>query len=138
MTTYCATIHIDAPARLVFEVLTRPELVKRWQYGKTVLTDWKSGSGIRFHASFEGKILEQWGTIIEVSPNALIKYNLFTPSQGLADKPEHYSTTSYVLKSHGERTEVELIQEDPRINGFAPVSLVPILAALKTVAESLA
>ncbi len=43
-----STIIINASAQKVWETLTKPELVKLWQYGSDLLTDWKEGSEIKF------------------------------------------------------------------------------------------
>lgn len=135
MATHTTSVTIDAPASKVFEALTQPELVKQWQFGKTVQCDWQTGNAIKFIAETEGKVLEQWGTILEIRPNELLKYNLFTPAPGIEEKPENYNITSYVLTNDNNKTQIELIQEDNRPFGFAPATLKPILVALKKVVE---
>lgn len=99
-------------------------------------TDWKAGSKIKFTTNVEGKILEQWGTVLEVRPNELIKYNLFTPGPGLEDEVKNYAVTSYLLTSVNGQTKVEIIQEDKRTVGFIPLSLKPILVTLKKIVET--
>jgi len=135
MAVYTTSVTIDAPATKVFEALTQPELVKLWQFGKTVQSDWQPGHPIKFIAENEGQVLEQWGTILEMRTNELIKYNLFTPAPGMQDKLDHYNITSYILSSDNGQTKIELIQEDNRPFGFAPATLKPILVALKKVVE---
>lgn len=135
MATFTTAIIIDAPATKVFEALTQPELVKQWQFGKTVQSNWQTGGPIKFIAETEGIVLEQWGTILDIRPNELLKYNLFTPATGIEEKPEHYNITSYILTNDNGKTQIELIQEDNRPFGFAPATLKPILVALKKVVE---
>jgi uncharacterized protein YndB with AHSA1/START domain len=135
MPVHTTSVLIDAPAQKVFAALTQPELVKLWQFGKTVQSDWQAGNPIRFIAENEGKTLEQWGTILDIRTNELIKYELFTPIPGIEDKKEHYNITSYILTTENGQTKIELIQEDNRPFGFAPATLKPILVALKKVVE---
>jgi uncharacterized protein YndB with AHSA1/START domain len=138
MPTHTAEILIEASIQKVFEALTKPELIKLWQFGRVVTTDWKPGGNIKFTSEWEGSAgtLEQWGTILDIRPNEFIKYRLFTPRHDLEDKVENYCVTSYLLASEKGGTRVELVQEDNRPNGLAPTTLKPILAALKTIAET--
>jgi uncharacterized protein YndB with AHSA1/START domain len=136
MATYTAAITIQSPVQKVFDVLTKPELVRLWQYGRVLTTDWTIGGNIRFSAAWDGKVLEQWGTVLEVRTNELIKYNLFTPRPGLEDNIGNYCVTSYVLTNGTDTTNIEIIQEDNRPNAFVPTTLQGILVALKEVAEN--
>ncbi|SFE05348.1 Activator of Hsp90 ATPase homolog 1-like protein [Chitinophaga sp. CF118] len=137
MATYTSTITTTATPQKVFEVLTKPELVKLWQFGKVLSTDWKTGSEIRFSTEYEGKVLEQWGTILEMRTNELIKYNLFTPRPDLEDRKENYCVTSYILTNNNDQTNIEIIQEDNRPNSFTGGgNLMPILTSLKNIAEN--
>lgn len=135
MATHTAEINIHAPQNIVFDALTQPELIKQWQFGRILSTDWKEGSEIKFKTETPTKTLEQWGTVLEIKTNELIKYNLFTPAPGLNDLPENYCVTSYVLTADQDQTNVQIIQEDHRPEGFTPVSLSPVLAALKQTIE---
>ena len=135
MAVHTTSVTIDAPAQKVFAALTQPELVKLWQFGRTVQSDWQIGHSIKFIAENEGNVLEQWGTILDIRTNELIKYDLFTPAPGVEDRKEHYNVTSYILTNENGQTKIELIQEDNRPFGFAPATLKPILVALKKVVE---
>ncbi|HEY1164911.1 MAG TPA: SRPBCC family protein [Chitinophaga sp.] len=136
MATYTSAITTHASAKQVFDALTRPELVKQWQFGRELTTDWKTGGRISFRTGTGDDVLEQWGTVLEVQDNALIKYNLFTPRPDLADSKENYCVTAYVISDDHGKTRVELIQEDNRPNGFVAQTLERILESLKEVAEA--
>jgi len=136
MATHTATVTTKASAEKVFDALTQPEFVKQWQYGRVVTTDWKEGNEIRFRTEVEGYVTEQWGTILALCKNELIRYSLFTPRPDMEDKPENYNVTSYVLTTEDGQTKIELIQEDNRPSGFTPKTLNGILVALRKVAES--
>ncbi len=114
MHTTTSQILINAPATRVWEALTNPAMVKQWQYGSDVITDWKVGSPITFRTEWEGTVYEQWGTVLEATPQKLIKYSLFAPRPGLEDKPENYFTMTYLLGTQGSGTKLTITQEDPR------------------------
>ncbi|HEV8083875.1 MAG TPA: SRPBCC domain-containing protein [Chitinophagaceae bacterium] len=113
-----STIFIETPVQKVWDALTKPGLVKQWQYGSDLITDWKIGNDIRFRTEWEGKIFEQWGKVLEVRPNDLLMYNLFAPRPGLEDKPENYFIMSYILTQEIGQTKLQIIQEDNRPNAI--------------------
>jgi uncharacterized protein YndB with AHSA1/START domain len=139
MATNISTIVLNAPVEKVWNVLTKPELVKQWQYGSDLITDWKVDNEIRFRNEWEGQFFEQWGTILEVVPNQKIKYSLFFPRPELEDKPENYFIMSYVLSEENQKTKLEIIQEDNRpgaVQEEPQGEENPILQGLKAIIES--
>ncbi len=133
-----SSVKIKASQQKVWETLTRPELVKLWQYGSDVITDWKPGSSIKFKSEWEGKIYEQWGEILEVKPYQLIRYSLFAPRPGIEDKPENYFVMSYILSAEDGETKLDIIQEDNRPNAVQEPPQGeenPVMMALKKIAE---
>lgn len=134
-----STIVLNAPAERVWYVLTQPELVKQWQYGSDLITNWNVGNEIRFRNEWEGQVFEQWGTILEIIPNQKIKYSLFFPRPDLEDKPENYFIMSYILSEENQKTQLEIIQEDNRpgaVQEEPQGEENPILQGLKTIIES--
>ena len=83
MATNISTIKINASTQKVWDTITKPELVKLWQYGSDLLTTWEIGSDIKFRTEWEGKVFEQWGKVLEIRPNELVKYSLYAPRPGL-------------------------------------------------------
>ncbi len=112
--TTTSKISINAPAARVWEALTNPELVKQWQYGSDVITDWQKGSSIVYRNEWEGTVFEQKGTILAIEPEKLVTYSLFAPRPDLEDKPENYFTMSYALEEANGQTTLIITQEDPR------------------------
>ena len=112
--TNISKITIHAPASRVWEAVTKPELVKQWQYGADVITDWQKGSPIVYRNEWEGTVYEQKGTILEVEPEKLVKYTLFAPHPGLEEKPENYFTMTYLLEETDGNTTLTITQDDPR------------------------
>lgn len=139
MATNISTIFLNASIEKVWEVLTKPELVKQWQYGSDLITDWKVGNEIRFRNEWEGQVFEQWGTLLEIIPNQKIRYSLFFPRPGLEDKPENYFIMSYILSEENKKIKLEIIQEDNRpgaVQEEPQGDENPILQSLKAIIEA--
>ena len=139
MPTNISTIKINASTQKVWDTITKPELVKLWQYGSDLLTTWEIGSDIKFRTEWEGKVFEQWGKVLEMRPNELVKYSLYAPRPGLEDKPENYFIMSYVLTQQDGQTQLKIIQEDNRPNAVQEEPQGeenPVLKSLKELAEA--
>ena len=140
MATNISTIHIKASPEKVWETLTKPELVKLWQYGSDLTTDGKVGDDIRFTTAWEDKIFEQWGKLLEIKPNELLRYSLFAPRPDLEDKAENYFEMNYVLTAENDGTKLVILQIDnrPGAKQEEPQDEEnPVLQLLKQTAESL-
>jgi uncharacterized protein YndB with AHSA1/START domain len=109
-------IMINAPLEKVWDTLTKSEFVKLWQYGSDLQTNWEVGSKIKFVTEWEGKIFEQWGTVLEFNPTTKLRYSLFAPRPNLKDSQENYFNMVYALTADGGQTKLEIIQEDNRLN----------------------
>ncbi|TPG36365.1 SRPBCC family protein [Flavobacterium pectinovorum] len=139
MATNISTIYLNAPIEKVWNALTQPELVKQWQYGSDLITDWKVDNEIRFRNEWEGQVFEQWGTVLEIIQNQKIKYSLFFPRPELEDKPENYFIMSYILFEENQKVKLEIIQEDNRPDAVQEEPQGdenPILQGLKALIES--
>ena len=139
MATNISTITINATRQKVWDTLTRPELVKLWQYGSDLQTNWTIGSRIEFVTEWEGKIFKQWGTVLEFKPTDSLAYNLFAPRPALEDKAENYFIMRYVLTDIDNMTKLEITQEDNRPNAVQEQPQGdenPVLQALKKLAEA--
>lgn len=139
MATNISTTILNASIEEVWNALTKPELVKQWQYGSELITDWKTGNEIRFRNEWEGQLFEQWGSILEIVPNQKIKYSLFFPRPELEDKPENYFIMSYILSEESNKVKLQIIQEDNRpgaVQEEPQGDENPILQSLKTLVEN--
>jgi uncharacterized protein YndB with AHSA1/START domain len=133
-----SVLTINTPLQKVWDALTKPELVKQWQYGSKLITDWKPGNSIRFVTEWDGKVFEQWGTVIEIIPMKSIQYSLFAPRPGLEDKPENCFLMNYKLTQQDSGMLLEIIQEDNRpgaVQAEVQGEENPVLKMLKEVAE---
>ncbi|NOU46268.1 MAG: SRPBCC domain-containing protein [Bacteroidales bacterium] len=139
MAANISTILINATPDAVWDVLTNPEKVKLWQFGSDLITSWEVGTTIKFETEWKGQIFKQWGKILEIKQNELIKYSLFAPLPDLEDKPENYFVMSYVLTAENGQTKLEIIQEDNRPDAVQEEPQGednPVLKMLKAIAES--
>lgn len=138
MATNISTITIHASVQKVWDALTKPKLVKRWQYGSDLITNWEIGSDIKFRAEWDGKVFEQWGKVLAFQPFDFIQYSLFAPRPDLEDRPDNYFVMNYRLNEREGKTILEIMQEDNRPNApqEAPQGEEnPILQMLKKIAE---
>lgn len=71
------------------------------------MTTWEVGSSIEFVTAWEGQVFKQWGNVLAVIPNELIRYSLFAPRPGLEDKPENYFIMHYVLTAEMARQNLK-------------------------------
>ena len=139
MATSSSKIEIKATPDKVWKALTQPDLVKQWQYGSDLITDWKVGNKISFKNEWNNEVFEQYGTIIAFNPIKNLKYSLFFPRPNVADIPENYFEMEYIVTEKGDKTIVEIIKRDNslEIENKDESQENPILTGLKTVVESL-
>ena len=109
-----ASANINAPASKVWEALTKPQLIKQYFFGTEASSDWKAGSPITFKGNWEGKSYEDKGTILNVQPNKLIKYNYWSSMSGIEDKPENYVNITYELSEdiNDNNTKLTITQDN--------------------------
>jgi uncharacterized protein YndB with AHSA1/START domain len=139
MVTNISSVFINASLDRVWNALTKPEKVKLWQYGSDLITTWEVGSKIEFVTEWEGQIFKQWGKVLEMKQNEVIKYSLFAPSLNIEDRPENYFIMKYVLTPKNGQTKLEIIKEDNRPNAVQEESQGeenPILQSLKNIVET--
>ncbi len=133
-----SSITIFASPEKVWQALTQPEMVKRWQFGSDLKTTWDIDSPIEFATEWNGKVFRQWGTVLEFEPEKQLSYELFAPRPDLEDKPENYFVMKYVLTESDGKTKLEITQEDNRPGAVQEAPQQdenPVLKALKDLVE---
>jgi uncharacterized protein YndB with AHSA1/START domain len=134
-----ASVTIDASPDRVWAALTNPALIRRYMFGSEVTSDWAAGSTISYAGEYEGKRYEDHGVILEITPGKLLRSTHFSPLSGRPDIPANYHTITYTLEGVGERTRLELVQDN---NGseteaeHSTANWTRMLEALKSVVES--
>jgi len=134
-----ASVIIDAPASKVWEALTTPEIIKQYFFGTDAVSDWKAGSPITFSGEWEGKHYEDKGTILEVVPNKLFRYNYWSSMSGIEDKPENYVIITYALLEENNNTTLTITQEnipDEKMKDHSEQNWKKVLADLKKLLET--
>jgi uncharacterized protein YndB with AHSA1/START domain len=133
-----AETEIAAPPAEVWKALTDPELIKKYMFGSEVETDWQPGSPITWKGEYEGKPYEDKGEILEVEQERRLKLTHFSPMSGEEDLPENYHTLVYELEPDGDKTRVQLSQDNNASEEAAEHSKAnweKVLAGLKEVVE---
>ncbi|HTM65621.1 MAG TPA: SRPBCC domain-containing protein [Flavipsychrobacter sp.] len=105
-------ILIDAPIEKVWDALVNPEVIKKYMFGTTVISDWTEGSKIFWQGEWKGKTYEDKGTILKIIPGRQLQYSHFSPLTGLEDSPENYHTVTIGLRESNNQTLVSLSQEN--------------------------
>ena len=101
-----SSVTIDAPAKRVWEALSKPEVIKKWFFGVDTITDWNEGSPIVHKGEWQGKPYEDKGTILKVEPQKLLVHTHWSPMGGVPDRPENYQEVSWKVSGHNGRTEL--------------------------------
>ena len=134
------TVTINAPKAVVWDALTKPEMVKRYMHGTSLSTDWKEGSPITWSGEWKGKSYEDKGTVLTVKPQHVLQYTHWSPMGGSEDKPENYHTLTYELSGEGGRTNLTLTQDNnptqEDADKMAEDNWGPVLNGLKETAEA--
>lgn len=107
-----ASVTVNATSDEVWDALVKPEAIKQYMFGTTVVTDWREGSPIAWKGEWEGKPYEDKGVILQFKPRRSLQYSHFSPLSGLPDTPENYHTVTIELSGEGDRTRVSLAQDN--------------------------
>jgi uncharacterized protein YndB with AHSA1/START domain len=108
------TRSFNAPARIVFEVWTRPELFKRWwapkSTGMTILScemDVRVGGGYRLQFGHPGseQPMAFFGKYIEVIPNARLVWT--------NEESDGGAVTTVTFEEKGDKTLLVLLERHP-------------------------
>ncbi len=107
-----ASIVIDAPLSVVWEALTKKELVKQYFFGTDLETTWEVGTPVFWRGEWQGKKYEDKGTVKVFKPLDTLTYDYFSSMSGESDVPEHYALLTYKVMPQGASTRVTIIQSN--------------------------
>jgi uncharacterized protein YndB with AHSA1/START domain len=107
-----ASIAIEAGKDEVWDALANPEKIKQYFFGTHAISDWKKGSSLKFTGEWEGKTYEDKGTILNTEPSKLFRYTYWSSMGKLEDKPENYATVTYELVAAGNKTTLNITQDN--------------------------
>ena len=129
---------INATADEVWNALTDPEVIKKYMFGTTVISDWKEGNKIIWKGEWEGKTYEDKGKILLLEPKRSLQYSHFSPLSGLHDNPENYHIVTIDLEEKDKQTILTLTQTnnaDEKTKDHSEKNWKMMLASLKKILE---
>lgn len=106
------SVMVNAPVDRVWNALVDAQMIKKYMFGTTVVSDWKEGSPIAWQGEWQGKRYEDKGVILQLKPKRIIQYTHFSPLSGVADIPENYHTVTVELKEQEAVTVIVLSQDN--------------------------
>ena len=104
------SIDIDSDPSIVWDALINPEKIKQYFTGAETVTDWQIGSQIVFTHKYEGQVFKNKGVILNFDANRLLRYTYWTAFSNSEDKPENYTTITYLLTATNDKTNLMLTQ----------------------------
>ena len=105
-------IEMKTTLKELWHMLTDPEEIKAYFWGTEVTTDWKAGSPISFKGEWEHQTYEDKGTIIDIQPEKLIRYNYWSSFWGEDISPDERSIITYQIREISDGfVELMVIQE---------------------------
>jgi uncharacterized protein YndB with AHSA1/START domain len=107
-----AAVAINAPPSMVWEALTRPDLIQQYLFGTQVTTDWRVGSPITYRGTWQGKDYEDKGVVLQNEPGRLLISTYWSSLSGVPDVPENYKTVRYELAADGAGTRLTITQDN--------------------------
>lgn len=105
------SIVINASRASVWDALVNPELIKKYMFGTTVISNWEVGSPIVWAGEWQGKTYEDKGVLLRIEPEQVLEYSHFSPLSGLEDTPDTYHTVTIEVSDTGAQTLVSLSQD---------------------------
>ena len=106
------SVFINAPVEKVWDALVNPELIKKYLFGTTAISDWQEGSSLVFKGEWNGKEYLDKGTILKIEPNKVLKYSYYSSFSNLEDKEENYQVLTFTLAPENNGTKLILTQEN--------------------------
>lgn len=103
---------IDAALPDVWDAFVKPETIKQYMFGTTVITDWKVGSPITWKGEWKGKPYEDKGIVTAFEPFTRLQYTHFSPMAGKPDVPENQHTITITFSMQHTATKVVLQQDN--------------------------
>ena len=133
-------MNIQAPVLVVWDVLTNPDHIKKYLFGTEAKSNWQKGGALTFSGEYQGQKYEDHGTILDIEPGEIIKYDYWSSFSGIPDVPENYSIITFKLGSQDNHTDLTLIQEkfvSQQAYEHSQKNWEMVLAEIKKIAEAL-
>jgi uncharacterized protein YndB with AHSA1/START domain len=97
--TFTKTVSIQAPTSIVWETLTRQELMQQWMFETPIeiITDWQLGHPFIIRGDVHSMPFENSGTLLQFTPLEVLQYSHLSSLSGLPDIPESYAVVEFRL-----------------------------------------
>jgi len=109
---FTRTIILNTKPSHVWDMLTNPDMTKKYMFNCEAHSTWKVGSDIKWKGNFQGYESGEKGTILEIVQNRCLKYSSIDPNFGIEDIPENYLHVTYDLEQKKEQTELSITIEN--------------------------
>ena len=110
--SFSKTIDINTSPAQLWEVLTKPSLMKRWVSDSEtdILTDWKVGGPITMlvQADSYKDYFENKGTVLQFEPEHILQYSHLSSLSRLPDHIGNYTVITFMLIPDNEKTSLNL------------------------------
>ncbi len=104
---------INAPAAVIWRVLTTPTLINEWisEDDITTETTWQVGAPIVVSGKLHGTIpFENRGVVLQFEPESVLKYTAWSKLNRLPDLPENHAVIEFQLApADADQTRLTLI-----------------------------
>lgn len=99
-TVFQKTVEINASISQVWDLLTKPELMKKWMMPDIelhIITNWKVGNPILINGNMNGKDFQNKGIVLEFEPKKALQYSHLSSISRLPDRTESYAFFHFQL-----------------------------------------
>lgn len=105
------TVEIDAPAQVLWKILTDNEYIPQYMFGCKAETDWQPGSPLLWTGVADGKLYVK-GNIVSTSEPHLLEYTVIDPNNpAIEDIPANYLTMTFRVEPRGETASTLKIRQ---------------------------
>ncbi len=107
------SIEVNAPADVLWRVLTDNTFIPQYMFGCVAETDWKPGSPLLWKGAADGKLYVK-GHVAAVDAPCRLEYTVIDPNNpAVPDIPENYLSMIYEIRVRsGSGVVFEIIQGD--------------------------
>ncbi len=108
---------IEAPAALVWDLLTNPSRTPEYMYTCAIETDLQEGSTILWRG-INDQVVYVSGRVIAITPNHSMTYSVIDPNGKYEQTEENHLIVSYLLEEKDGQTKLSVVQ-----SGYETVAL---------------
>ncbi|MBX3012511.1 MAG: SRPBCC domain-containing protein [Caldilineaceae bacterium] len=107
-------IIIHAPATMVWDYLTKPELMQQWMTEEpiTIQTAWRVGTPMVISGQLHGFAFENTGTVLQSEPTKRLQYTHRSSISNLPDEPASYTVFTFQLTPTDNQTTLTITVEN--------------------------